>query len=128
MENDTDVMVVLRTGKQDRGAAATLAFGWACTAMALGKKVTMFLTMDGTVWSMKDACKGVMVKGFDPLEEYIEQFFSLGGRMLICAPCTEYYCSIPENLQSKEFYKEAELAGLSTVVSMVGNETSVATF
>lgn len=128
MDNDADVLVVLRTGKQDRGAAATLAYGWACTALALGKNVTMFLTMDGTIWSLKESSKGVKVEGFDPLDEYIEQFFSLGGKMLICAPCTQYYCSIPKDLQSKEFYEEAELAGLSTVVSMVGKETSVATF
>jgi uncharacterized protein involved in oxidation of intracellular sulfur len=128
MDNDTEMLVVLRTGKQDRGAAATLAYGWACTALALGRKVTMFLTMDGTIWSLKESCKGVRVEGFDPLDEYIEQFFSLGGKMLICAPCTQYYCSIPRDLQSKEFYEQAELAGLSTVVSMVGKETSVATF
>ncbi len=128
MDNDAEVLVVLRTGKQDRGAAATLAYGWACTALALGKNVTMFLTMDGTIWSLKESSKGVKVEGFDPLDEYIEQFFSLGGKMLICAPCTQYYCSIPKDLQSKEFYEEAELAGLSTVVSMVGKETSVATF
>lgn len=128
MDNDAEVLVVLRTGKQDRGAAATLAYGWACTALALGKNVTIFLTMDGTIWSLKESSKGVRVEGFDPLDEYIEQFFSLGGKMLICAPCTQYYCSIPKDLQSKEFYEEAELAGLSTVVSMVGKETSVATF
>jgi uncharacterized protein involved in oxidation of intracellular sulfur len=128
MGKETDMMVVLKTGKSDRGASATLAFGWACTALALGKKVTMFLTMDGTIWSLKDSCKGVKVEGFDPLNEYVDQFFSLGGKMLICAPCTEYYCSIPKELRSREIYQEAELAGLSTIVSMVGNGTSMASF
>lgn len=128
MTSDTDVMVVLKTGKSDRGASATLAFGWACTALALGKSVTLFLTMDGTIWSLSGGAKGVKVEGFDPLEDYIDQFFALGGKMLICAPCTEYYCSIPTTVKEGDFYEEAELAGLSTVVSMIKEGTSVVTF
>jgi predicted peroxiredoxin len=44
-----DAMIVLTTGKQDRGTRATLAFCWGCTALALGQRVSMFLTMEGTV-------------------------------------------------------------------------------
>ena len=79
MSENNNVVVVLTTGKQDRGTRATLAFAWACTALAMGKNVTMYLTMDGTIWAMKGATKGLQVEGFEPLDQYLEQFVLLGG-------------------------------------------------
>ena len=129
LRNDTEVVVVLTTGKTDRGVRATLAFGWACTALALGKRVSIYLTMDGTVWAMQNAAKNVKVEGFENLQEYIDQFIDLGGKILVCAPCSEYYCSFPHtNETDYRLISEAKLSGLSTVVSMVSSNTSVVTF
>jgi uncharacterized protein involved in oxidation of intracellular sulfur len=123
-----DVMVVLTTGKQDRGARATLAFSWACTALAMGKSVSLFLTMDGTMWAMKDATAGVQVEGFEPLCEYLEQFVALGGKMMVCAPCSEYYCSFDRARIGDTLNEGAQVAGLSTVVSRIGPTSNVVTF
>lgn len=128
MSEHPDILITLSTGKQDRGSRATLAFSWACTALAMGKTVTMFLTMDGTVWAGINATKGVAVAGFEPLSEYLEQFFLLGGEMLVCAPCTEYYCAIDSQNPEGKVIDEAKLAGLATVVSRIGNNTNTITF
>jgi len=130
LKEETEVVVVLTTGKTDRGVRATLAFGWACTALALGKKVSIYLTMDGTSWAMQNAAKNVKVDGFENLQEYIDQFIDLGGEILVCAPCSEYYCSLfpPKNEIEYRLIPEAKLSGLSTVVSMVSSCTSVVTF
>jgi len=125
----TDVVVVLTTGKTDRGVRATLAFGWACTALALGKNVSMYLTMDGTIWAMKNSAKNVKVEGFESLQQYIDQFIDLGGKMHVCAPCSEYYCSLTsEDKSDYQLIHHAKLSGLSTVVSMVTSQTSVIAF
>jgi uncharacterized protein involved in oxidation of intracellular sulfur len=126
--NDTDVVVILTTGKQDRGARATLAFSWACTALAMGKSVALYLTMDGTVWAINGAAGGVQVEGFEALSEYMAQFAELGGRLLVCAPCTEYYCSFNREKIGETLIPEAQLAGLSTVVGTVGPQCGVVTF
>jgi predicted peroxiredoxin len=128
MVNGKDMVVVLRSGKHDRGMSATLAFSWACTSLAMNKKVTLFLTMDGTVWALRDAARKVEVGGFEPLDEYIQQFFSLGGNMFVCAPCTEYYCTTLKDDVSHKLLPEAKLAGLSTIVGMISPETTVVTF
>ena len=129
LKQETEVVVVLTTGKTDRGIRATLAFGWACTALALGKRVSIYLTMDGTVWAMQNAAKNVKVDGFENLQEYIDQFIDLGGEILVCAPCSEYYCSFPQkNEADYRLISEVKLSGLSTVVSMVSSSTSVVTF
>ena len=41
-----DTLITLTTGKQDRGTRATLAFSWGCAALAMGKKVSIYLTME----------------------------------------------------------------------------------
>jgi predicted peroxiredoxin len=128
MNSDTDIMITLTTGKQDRGTRATLALSWGCTALAMGQNVSMFLTMDGTVWASKESAKDVVVAGFEPLEEYFDQFSELGGELLVCAPCTEYYCSVDRDAVGGVLRPEAELTGLATIVSKIGETTKTITF
>ena len=128
MNSKPDTLIALTTGKQDRGTRATLAFAWGCAALAMGQKVTLFLTMDGTVWGMKGAMKDVVVGGFEPLDDYLEQFLALDGELLVCAPCTEYYCSFDREQIESTIIEDAELTGLATIVSKMGEETKTVTF
>lgn len=121
------MLITLTNGKQDRGTRATLAFAWGCAALAMGQKVTIYLTMDGTVWAARGAMKGVELGGFDPLEDYLEQFISLGGKILVCAPCTEYYCSFDRESISKTLLPDAQVTGLATIVSLIGSHTKTVT-
>ena len=128
MKNKTDIMITLTTGKQDRGTRATLALSWGCAALAMGQNVSLFLTMDGTVWASKGSAKEVIVAGFEPLEDYFDQFAELGGELLVCAPCTEYYCSLDRNNIAGKLRSESELTGLATIVSKIGDTTKTITF
>jgi len=128
MNDKPDVLITLTTGKQDRGTRATLAFAWCCAALAMGQTVTMYLTMDGTVWASQNAMKGVEVGGFEPLEDYLEQFCALGGELLVCAPCSEYYCAFDRDKMTSTMIEEAQLTGLATIVSKLGDHTKSITF
>jgi predicted peroxiredoxin len=123
-----EALIVLTSGKQDRGTRATLAFSWACTSLAMGKRTALYLTMDGTMWAHKNAAEGVQVQGFEPLAEYLDQFTSLEGRLMACAPCSEYYCSYNRELMDSILIRGVELVGLSTVVSLIQPTTNVVTF
>jgi uncharacterized protein involved in oxidation of intracellular sulfur len=123
-----DTLITLTTGKQDRGTRATLAFSWGCASLAMGKQVSIFLTMEGTIWATKGACKGVEVGGFEPLTAYVDQFCALGGELLVCAPCSEYYCSVDGVELHGKIVPEAELTGLATIVSKLGEKTKMVTF
>ncbi len=128
MSNENNVVVVLTTGKHDRGTRATLAFAWACTALAMGKSVSLYLTMDGTLWAMHGTMKGLQVEGFEPISQYLEQFLLLGGELMVCAPCSEYYCSFDPAKISANLIPEAKLVGLTTIVSKIGPDSSVVSF
>lgn len=127
MNGDYDVLVVLTTGKQDRGARATLALAWGCASLAMGKRVLLYLTMDGTIWAMQGTSHNVQVDGFEPLSAYLDQFMELGGEMVVCAPCSEYYCSLDRGAVNN-ILPQAQLTGLATVVSKLGAQTKVITF
>ncbi len=128
MKEQPDTLITLTTGKQDRGTRATLAFSWGCTSLAMGQKVAIFLTMEGTVWAAKGAMKGVTVGGFESLDAYLEQFISLGGELLVCAPCTEYYCAFDNAKTKAALVDGAALTGLATIVSKIGQKTKTVTF
>lgn len=123
-----DSVVVLTTGKQDRGSRATLAFAWGCSSLALGRKTAMFLTMDGTTWAMHGATTKVQVQGFEPLRDYLESFLVLGGKLFVCAPCTEYFCGLAGEEDRDRLIEGAEPAGLATVVSSAGPGCHLVTF
>jgi predicted peroxiredoxin len=128
MNKTTELMIVLTTGKQDRGTRATLALSWGCAALAMGQEVSLFLTMDGSVWAVNGSAQGVVVAGFEPLEEYFKQFIELGGELLVCAPCSEYYCSVESMGDKSRLRKNAQLSGLATIVSKIGEKTKTVSF
>lgn len=121
-------LVILTTGKQDRGTRATLAFAWACSALSLGSAASVFLTMDGAIWALENSSESVQVAGFEPLSNYMEMFFALGGKLLLCSPCAEYYCGVGATTGAVPLLKEAELAGLATVVSAASSDCQLVTF
>jgi predicted peroxiredoxin len=94
----------------------------------MGKSAALFLTMDGSAWAAQGSMVGVQVDGFEPLHSYLEQFLSLGGRLLVCAPCTKYYCGFDNESDGAKLHPAAQVAGLSTVVGKVGGESHVVTF
>jgi predicted peroxiredoxin len=128
MKVDLDSMIVLTTGKQDRGTRATLAFSWGCAALAMGRTVAIYLTMDGTIWASRGSAEGVEVGGFEPLPDYIEQFVALGGEILACAPCSQYYCSFERDRIPSCLLESVQLVGLATIVNRIGATTKVITF
>lgn len=124
----SDTVIILSTGKADRGARAVLAFSWACTALAMGKSVALFLTMDGAIWARQDACRGVTVGGFEPLHNYVEQFLALDGSWLVCAPCTEYYCGAAPDTVGDLLHPAVEVVGLATLIAKVGPNSNMVSF
>ncbi|MBC8146759.1 MAG: DsrE family protein [Bacteroidetes bacterium] len=128
MNKKPDLLITITTGKQDRGSRATLAFSWGCAALAMGQSVCIYLSMDGTIWAVKGAMKGVEVGGFEPLNDYLEQFTALGGELLVCAPCTEYYCAFDRTSINTTLIDQANITGLASIVAKMGENTKSLTF
>jgi predicted peroxiredoxin len=110
------LMIILTTGPEDRGNRATLAFAMGVSSLVSGVDTTVFMTMGGTFWSRQSACSKVHIDGFDPLPAHIDQFAGLGGKVLVCSPCHDFYCSAAKD---STLLPGAELAGLTHVVDQI---------
>ncbi len=122
------LLIILSTGKQDHGAKATLAFAFACSALSMGSEVALYVTMDGTIWGLKESTRGIQLPGFDSLETYVEQFEELGGKIFVCPPCMEYYCSISEDDAKKGMRDGAKITGMATAYHFISDHGRVVTF
>jgi predicted peroxiredoxin len=111
------VLVILSTGREDAGAKATLAFAWACGALAMGREVMLMAIANGTVWGLKGVCDDIHLPGFEPLEQYVREFKELGGKFCICPPCLEYYCSIDEETAKRGIREEGEVCGIAVALN-----------
>lgn len=109
------MLIILTSGPEDRGNRATLAFSMGVTALFTGVDTTIYMTMGGTFWSRKSSIERVRIDGFEPLKEYVEQYRELGGKIVICSPCDEFYCSID---LAGERLDGSELVGLTYVVDV----------
>jgi predicted peroxiredoxin len=116
-----NMLIVLTTGAEDRGNRATLAFAMGVSSLISGVDTTIYLTMGGTFWSRRRKNK-VHIEGFAPLEEYIEQFLEAGGKLMVCSPCNEFYCSIAGE---QPLLDGAELCGLTHIVDVALKSATV---
>lgn len=72
----------------DQAEKAAMPFVMANAAMAMDIQATVCLQGEG-VWLAQKGYAEEMPEpgGFPPMKTLIEQFFELGGKLLVCAPC-----------------------------------------
>jgi uncharacterized protein len=116
------LLIILTTGAEDRGNRATLAFSMGVAALASGVETCIYLTMAGTFWSRVAAHDKIFIDGFEPLATYVRQFQEMNGRLQVCSPCNEFYCSIAKE---RPLMPGAELVGLTSVVDMALDASTV---
>jgi predicted peroxiredoxin len=114
-DDQKKMLIILTSGPEDRGNRATLAFSMGVTALFTGVETTLYMTMGGTFWSRKSSIERVRIDGFEPLKEYVEQYRELGGKIVVCSPCDEFYWPID---LAGERLDGSELVGLTYVVDV----------
>jgi predicted peroxiredoxin len=90
-------------------------------AQISGVAATIYLTMNGAVWSRERSWDGVQVDGFAPLTTYVGQFIESGGRVLVCSPCDAAQCAVGDNAAAPRpapLMAGAELCGVGHVVDL----------
>jgi uncharacterized protein len=80
--------VNLTTGPENVDKA-TVAFVVANAALASGKDVLVFLTIEAVRFGFVGGADGMHADGFASLEELIATFGSGGGKILTCTPCAK---------------------------------------
>jgi predicted peroxiredoxin len=92
---ESKLLVIVATGKEDGGKRATLAFSAACCSAAMGSRTCVFLVGEGADWGYVGRSAGVSQPGFPPLDELMSSFVEIGGEGMICSACHEV-CAAPD--------------------------------
>jgi predicted peroxiredoxin len=116
------MLIIVTTGPEDRGNRATLAFSMGVAALISGVDTTIYLTMGGTFWSRAKAGEKVHIDGFEPLQVYIREFLDSGGKLMVCSPCAQFYCSIADQAPLLE---GAQLCGLTHIVDVALDASTI---
>jgi len=102
MENKNNkFLVILRTGAEDGGGAASEAFVCAASALALGCDTTIFMTGKGICWAFKGEAEKITEShlNFPLLKDLRDEFLAAGGHIMACSICFNT-CLISMSLSS----------------------------
>jgi predicted peroxiredoxin len=125
MSSTKPLLLVLTAGlEQDGGRKAALAFGLALAALAEGREVCVFLSLESAPFGTPSGCDGAHPRGFsDPLDSYVRHFLELGGRLEICSSCYEEYCrDRPKDERGETMVRPmTKIMSLSTVADRAGS-------
>ena len=117
MSESQKFLIILTEGKADNGRKATLAFSMALSAIAMGLDVSIFLTSDGAVWGYEQSAFGISAPGFAPLNNLIEQYTQLDGKLKLCSTC-HMTCGAgdPRKGPNVEKLDCVEITGMASVI------------
>lgn len=126
MATKSKMLIILTEGKADNGRKATLAFAMGLSAVAMDVEVCLFLTSDGAVWGYDKSAYGIVVPGFSPLDDLIDQYVNTGGKIMLCSTC-HMTCGAgdPRTGPSVQKLECVEIAGMATVIEFALDASTV---
>jgi uncharacterized protein involved in oxidation of intracellular sulfur len=88
MEQKQEKILYITTYGGENPEKAAAAFVMANAALAMDVKATVALQGNGVYLAQKGYVDHVLRPGgFPPLKKLIEDFMSLGGKLVVCVPC-----------------------------------------
>jgi predicted peroxiredoxin len=82
------------------------------SALANGKDVLLWLTMEGVELAKRGAAKTVNTHSFAPVSELLEIYIENGGRIGVCPPCAKTHGVTDDNI-----IESVELVGAVAMLS-----------
>jgi uncharacterized protein len=85
----TERFCVNQTSGPDNLDKATVGFVVANAALASGKDVLVFLSIEAVHLGVVGGADGLHADGFAPLSELVASFGANGGKIIVCTPCAK---------------------------------------
>jgi predicted peroxiredoxin len=117
--NGHKVVVNLSSGHEDADRV-TVAFLVATTALAAGKRVTMFLTKEAVRLALPGYADAVEVTGAPPVSRLFQQYADGEGQLYVCPVCFN-----ARKLDEQAIVDNARLAGATPLWEWIGDGATV---
>ena len=118
-QNENYLFTITTFDNEDADRVAT-PLVLANSALANGKDVLIWLTMDGVELARQGAASKLTPRSFAPISELLGNYIDNGGRIGICPPCANTHGLTDDNI-----IDTAELMG---AVAMLGETSGRQTF
>ncbi len=125
MNGGKNILIIITSGKEDKGEKAILGFTLAISALHSHNDVTIFLTKNGTIWCSPQQAKSISIRGIKTLDNYIHTFLRMQGKLFVSSEESEFKHE-EETLERKviPFFEKAEFMG-SALIKRIARESSV---
>jgi predicted peroxiredoxin len=130
MPDPETLCVMLAMGVEDGGRKAALAFGVGLSALANGTRVHAFLSLESVRIGTPTGAQGLRPRGFtESLDDLVQHFLDLGGKLEVCSSCYEEYCrDLPKDERGKPRLRAGTVVETLAVIARRVSEMPVLTF
>jgi len=116
-------LVIISTKGPSDPEIATIAFVMATAALATDIETTVILQSDAVWISKKGEAPKINAQGFMPLQTLLENFITLGGKLLLCSPCLN-----ERGITSNDIIQGAQTIAAGTVIDEAMSAKTVMTY
>jgi predicted peroxiredoxin len=119
-EKKNDKLVFISTCGPEDPERATFPFVMANAALAMDVEAVVAL-QGPSVWvAYRDTLEHVLAGGLPPLKQLVEDFISLGGRLLVCSPCIKH-----RQMDEKDLIEGAQVIAAAVLTTEILSANNV---
>jgi len=113
-----DKVLVAQSNGIGNAERAYATFIFSKAALSMGKKVTIFLLMDGVSIAKKGNAEKVKHPSFDRLDKLMIEVIEMGAKVYVCELSAEF-----RGMKQKDLVKGTSLAGAATYITLLSDPT-----
>ncbi len=113
-----DKVLVAQSNGIGNAERAYATFIFSKAAVSMGKKVTIFLLMDGASIARKGNAEKVKHPSFDRLDILMGEVIEMGAKVYVCELSAEF-----RGIKQKDLVKGTSLAGAATYITLLSDPT-----
>jgi predicted peroxiredoxin/TusA-related sulfurtransferase len=113
-----DKVLVAQSNGIGNAERAYATFIFSKAALSMGKKVTIFLLMDGVSIAKKGNAEKVKHPSFDRLDKLMIEVIEMGAKVYVCELSAEF-----RGMKQEDIVKGTSLAGAATYITLLSDPT-----
>lgn len=115
---DKDKLLIVQSNGIGNAEKAYATFIFSKVALSMGKKVTIFMLMDGVSIARKGTAAGVKHPAFDRLDKLMDEAVKAGAKIYVCELSAQF-----RGIKASDLAEGAKLAGAATYLELLSDPT-----
>lgn len=116
LAGNRDSIVIAQSNGISNAERAYATFLFSKVALSMGKKVTVFLLMDGASMAKQGAAAGVKHPAFERLDTLMNEVIESGATIYVCELSAQF-----RGIGEDDLVKGVKIAGAATYLDLIGN-------